>query len=152
MTALPRNERVASRYAAGVPTSRMIAIEAAVVRRLSQSASSAPGSPRLSISSPGLESTKIATTGSVRKVSVAARTGPAAPGTSAGPVTARGRSPPRSSASAQSPSVSPSTNFCARSGCFGLRHHARAVGHLRLEVLRQVDRLQLAVVAFTSVT
>ena len=34
--ARPRNERVASRQAAGVPTIRMIAIEAAVVRRLSE--------------------------------------------------------------------------------------------------------------------
>jgi hypothetical protein len=50
-----------------VPTSRITSIAAAVARRLSQSASSAPGSPRLSISSAGLESTKIATTGSVRK-------------------------------------------------------------------------------------
>jgi hypothetical protein len=38
----------------------MIASAIAVVRRLSQRASSAPGSPRLSTSSPGVESTKIA--------------------------------------------------------------------------------------------
>ena len=71
-TALPGKERVASRYAAGVPTQRMIAIEMAVVRSESQRASSAPGSPRLSISSEGLESRKMATTGTVRKVSAAA--------------------------------------------------------------------------------
>src|SRR2546429_41801 len=50
----------------------MIAIEIAVVRRLSQSASRAPGSPRLSSRSAGLEWAKIAMTGSVRKVSATA--------------------------------------------------------------------------------
>ena len=55
------------------PTSRIIAIEIAVVCRLSQSASRAPSSPRLAISVAGLESTKIATIGSVRKISASAR-------------------------------------------------------------------------------
>src|SRR4051812_39951870 len=54
----------------------MIAIEAAVVRRLSHSASSTPGSPRLAIRSAGLESTKIATTGSVRNANATARQSP----------------------------------------------------------------------------
>ena len=87
-----------------MPTIRMIAIEAAVVRRLSQSASSAPGSPRLAISSAGLRSTKIATIGSVRKVSATAsaeaeqqREPGAASSRGAGP------KPASSSASAQAP-------------------------------------------------
>ena len=116
--ARPRNERVASRYAAGVPTIRMIAIEAAVVRRLSQSASSAPGSPRLSISSLGLRSTKIATIGSVRNVSATASERPSSSGNHGtrrvGQPTAP--KPASSSASAQGPWVSPSTNAPASSG------------------------------------
>ena len=86
---------MASRYAAGVPTTRITAIAVAVVRRLSQRASRAPGSPRLFSSSRGLLSTKMATTGSVRNVSAAASAAARRIGNqSERAVKARARSPP----------------------------------------------------------
>ena len=126
-----------------MPTTRITAIAAAVVRRLSQSASSAPGSPRLSTSCAGLESTKIATIGQReegergrqgggqqrREPEARARQG-------AGPKPASAR------ASAQGPSLRPSTKAEAASGCLRLRDHAGGVGHLGLERRGQLDRLE----------
>ena len=118
-TARPQNERVASRYAAGVPTTGMIAIETAVVLRLSQSVER-PGSPRLSISSAGLRSTKIATIGSVRKSSAAARCRRqhGEPREGAAPHCCTEPKPASSSAWAQGPFVKPSTNAWASCGFF----------------------------------
>ena len=65
----PRNLRVAIRYAAGVPTSRINASAIPDVIRLSRSASVAWWSPSRSISSPGPTCRKMAAIGRVRKTS-----------------------------------------------------------------------------------
>ncbi len=75
-TERPGKDRVASRYAAGVPTATMMAIAIAVVSRLSRSASVAVGSLRLLISCPGAVWVKIATTGNTRNASVTAERSP----------------------------------------------------------------------------
>ena len=69
---LPRKRRVASAQATGVPITRMITSAVSVVCRLSFSASTVVSSSRLSISSFGLTSVKIAMTGRARKTSATA--------------------------------------------------------------------------------
>ena len=72
-TSRPRKRRLASSHAAGVPTATMIASAIAVVFRLSHSASSDALLPQaLEQVGPASVSTKIATTGSVRKTSASA--------------------------------------------------------------------------------
>ena len=83
----PRNERVARRYAAGVPTTTITRIAIAVVSKLSRSASVAAGSPSFEISSPGEVCVKMAITGSTKNANVTASAAPNSSGNHARRIT-----------------------------------------------------------------